>query len=344
MTNIPVAKLTKTESERLLQMEKVLHSRVVGQDEAVVTIAKAMRRARVGINNPNRPIASLMFCGPTGVGKTELTKALATHFFDSEDALVRLDMSEYMEAHTVSKLIGSPPGFVGFDQGGQLTEKVRKNPYCVVLFDEIEKAHPEIFNLMLQIFDDGRLTDSQGRTVRFNESIIILTSNVGAEAIQTLQDKFRKTRYKNQVDTPIYDQLKEKVLEKLKETFRPEFINRLDDIIVFQQLTKEEIQEIASISLKQVRKRLLLGKDIFIEFTEKFKTKLLDEGYDPVYGARPLRRAVTKLLVDPLAEAYLKEIINDGQHILVDFEGRKTIFSTSLLLRPEEGDPRWTEI
>jgi ATP-dependent Clp protease ATP-binding subunit ClpC len=341
MTRIPVAKLTKTESEKLLQMEKVLHSRVVGQDEAVVTIAKAMRRARVGINNPTRPIASLMFCGPTGVGKTELTKALATHFFDSEDALVRLDMSEYMEAHTVSKLIGSPPGFVGFDQGGQLTEKVRKNPYCVVLFDEIEKAHPEIFNLMLQIFDDGRLTDSQGRTVRFNESIIILTSNVGAGAIQELQSDFTKATYTGK---SLYEQLKDKVLEKLKETFRPEFINRLDDIIVFKRLTKYQIEEIAAISLKQIRKRLLTGKNIFLEFTRKFKNKLLDEGYDPVYGARPLRRAVTKLLVDPLAESYLNEKIKDGQHVLVNFDGQKTIFNADLFLWPEEGDWRWNRI
>jgi ATP-dependent Clp protease ATP-binding subunit ClpC len=315
-TNIPVNKLTKSESEKLLQMEETLHGRIIGQDEAVVAVSRAIRRARVGLKNPDRPIASFIFSGPTGVGKTELTKALATYFFGSEEAMVRLDMSEFMERHTVSKLIGSPPGYVGYNEGGQLTEAVRRRPYSGVLFDEIEKAHPDVFNLMLQIFEDGRLTDSTGRTIDFKNTLLILTSNVGSKVIEKGGGGLGFELSEDQSNLH-YNRIRSLVNEELKQYFRPEFLNRLDEIIVFRQLTKLEVAEIAEIMLKEVFERLSL-KGIQLEVTDRFKTRLVDEGYNPSYGARPLRRAVMRLLEDSLAEEVLSEKIQAGDTAVVD--------------------------
>jgi ATP-dependent Clp protease ATP-binding subunit ClpC len=315
-TSIPVNKLTKSESEKLLQMEDTLHSRIIGQDEAVVAVSRAIRRARVGLKSPNRPIASFIFSGPTGVGKTELTKALATYFFGSEEAMVRLDMSEYMERHTVSKLIGSPPGYVGYNEGGQLTEAVRRRPYTVVLFDEIEKAHPDVFNLMLQIFEDGRLTDSKGRTIDFKNTLLIMTSNVGSKVIEKGGGGLGFELGEDQSNSQ-YNRIKTLVNEELKQYFRPEFLNRLDEIIVFRQLTKDEVAEIAEIMLKEVFERIAM-KGIQLEVTDRFKTRLIDEGYNPSYGARPLRRAVMRLLEDSLAEEVLSEKIKAGDTAVVD--------------------------
>jgi ATP-dependent Clp protease ATP-binding subunit ClpC len=315
-TSIPVNKLTKSESEKLLQMEETLHGRIIGQDEAVVAVSRAIRRARVGLKSPNRPIASFIFSGPTGVGKTELTKALATYFFGSEEAMVRLDMSEYMERHTVSKLIGSPPGYVGYNEGGQLTEAVRRRPYTVVLFDEIEKAHPDVFNLMLQIFEDGRLTDSKGRTIDFKNTLLIMTSNVGSKVIEKGGGGLGFELSEDQSSSH-YNRIKSLVNEELKQYFRPEFLNRLDEIIVFRQLTKDEVAQIAEIMLKEVFERISL-KGIQLEVTDRFKTRLIDEGYNPSYGARPLRRAVMRLLEDSLAEEVLSEKIKAGDTAVVD--------------------------
>jgi ATP-dependent Clp protease ATP-binding subunit ClpC len=315
-TSIPVNKLTKSESEKLLQMEETLHSRIIGQDEAVVAVSRAIRRARVGLKNPNRPIASFIFSGPTGVGKTELTKALATYFFGSEEAMVRLDMSEYMERHTVSKLIGSPPGYVGYNEGGQLTEAVRRRPYTVVLFDEVEKAHPDVFNLMLQIFEDGRLTDSKGRIIDFKNTLLIMTSNIGSKVIEKGGGGLGFDLSEDQSSSH-YNRIKSLVNEELKQYFRPEFLNRLDEIIVFRQLTKDEVGQIAEIMLKEVFDRISM-KGIQLEVTDRFKTRLIDEGYNPSYGARPLRRAVMRLLEDSLAEEVLSEKIVAGDTAVVD--------------------------
>jgi ATP-dependent Clp protease ATP-binding subunit ClpC len=315
-TSIPVNKLTKSESEKLLQMEETLHGRIIGQDEAVVAVSRAIRRARVGLKNPNRPIASFIFSGPTGVGKTELTKALATYFFGSEEAMVRLDMSEYMERHTVSKLIGSPPGYVGYNEGGQLTEAVRRRPYTVVLFDEIEKAHPDVFNLLLQIFEDGRLTDSKGRTIDFKNTLLIMTSNIGSKVIEKGGGGLGFELDEDQSNSQ-YTRIKSLVNEELKQYFRPEFLNRLDEIIVFRQLTKDEVAQIAEIMLKEVFERIST-KGIQLEVTDRFKTRLIDEGYNPSYGARPLRRAVMRLLEDSLAERVLSEEIKAGDTAVVD--------------------------
>jgi ATP-dependent Clp protease ATP-binding subunit ClpC len=315
-TSIPVSKLTKSESEKLLQMEEKLHSRIIGQDEAVVAVSRAIRRARVGLKSPDRPIASFIFSGPTGVGKTELTKALSIYFFGSEEAMVRLDMSEYMERHTVSKLIGSPPGYVGYDEGGQLTEAVRRRPYTVVLFDEIEKAHPDVFNLMLQIFEDGRLTDSKGRTIDFKNTLLILTSNVGSKVIEKGGGGLGFEFSEDQSSTH-YNRIKSLVNEELKQYFRPEFLNRLDEIIVFRQLTKDEVGQIAEIMLQEVFERVSM-KGIQLEVTDRFKKRLIEEGYNPSYGARPLRRAVMRMLEDSLAEEVLSEKIKAGDLALVD--------------------------
>jgi ATP-dependent Clp protease ATP-binding subunit ClpC len=315
-TSIPVNKLTRSESEKLLQMEETLHGRIIGQDEAVVAVSRAIRRARVGLKSPNRPIASFIFSGPTGVGKTELTKALAKYFFGSEDAMVRLDMSEYMERHTVSKLIGSPPGYVGYNEGGQLTEAVRRRPYTVVLFDEIEKAHPDVFNLMLQIFEDGRLTDSKGRTIDFKNTLLIMTSNVGSKVIEKGGGGLGFELSEDQSSSH-YNRIKSLVNEELKQYFRPEFLNRLDEIIVFRQLTKDEVAQIAEIMLKEVFERISM-KGIQLEVTDRFKARLIDEGYNPSYGARPLRRAVMRLLEDSLAEEVLSEKIKAGDTAVVD--------------------------
>jgi len=317
-TGIPVNKMTRSESEKLLQMEETLHGRIIGQDEAVVAVSRAIRRARVGLKNPNRPIASFIFSGPTGVGKTELTKALASYFFGSEEAMVRLDMSEYMERHTVSKLIGSPPGYVGYNEGGQLTESVRRRPYTVVLFDEIEKGHPDVFNLLLQILEDGRLTDSKGRTVDFKNTLLILTSNVGSKVIEKGGGGLGFDMSEDQSNSQ-YNRIKSLVNEELKQYFRPEFLNRLDEIIVFRQLTKDEVGEIAEIMLKEVFTRIS-EKGIQLEVTPRFKSFLIDEGYNPIYGARPLRRAVMRLLEDTLSEEFLSEKIKEGDTAVVDID------------------------
>ncbi|WP_019504000.1 ATP-dependent Clp protease ATP-binding subunit [Pleurocapsa sp. PCC 7319] len=317
-TGVPVNKITESESEKLMHMEDTLHQRIIGQEDAVKATSRAIRRARVGLKNPNRPIASFVFSGPTGVGKTELTKALATYFFGSEDAMIRLDMSEYMERHTVSKLIGSPPGYVGYNEGGQLTEAVRRRPYTVVLFDEIEKAHPDIFNMLLQILEDGRLTDAKGRTVDFKNTLLILTSNIGSKVIEKGGGGLGFEFADDQAEAK-YNRIRSLVNEELKSYFRPEFLNRLDEIIVFRQLTKEEVKEISEILLKEVFQRLT-EKEITLEVTEKFKERLVDEGYNPAYGARPLRRAIMRLLEDVLAEEILSGRLNEGDTATVDID------------------------
>jgi len=317
-TSIPVSKLTESESQKLLHMEETLHQRLIGQDEAVSAVSRAIRRARVGLKNPNRPIASFIFSGPTGVGKTELTKALAAYFFGSEEAMIRLDMSEFMERHTVSKLIGSPPGYVGFDEGGQLTEAVRRRPYTVVLFDEIEKAHPDVFNMLLQILEDGRLTDAKGRTVSFKNTLLIMTSNIGSKVIEKGGGGLGFELGEPGEDLQ-YTRIRNLVNEELKQFFRPEFLNRLDEIIVFRQLEREEVRHIADIMLQEVFRRLG-EKGMTIEVTDKFKEHLIEVGYDRNYGARPMRRAVMSLLEDALAEAMLSGVLIEGNHALVDMD------------------------
>jgi len=322
-TGVPVNKLTESESEKLLHMEDTLHQRLIGQEDAVKAVSRAIRRARVGLKNPNRPIASFIFSGPTGVGKTELAKSLASYFFGSEEAMIRLDMSEYMERHTVSKLIGSPPGYVGYNEGGQLTEAVRRRPYTVVLFDEIEKAHPDVFNMLLQILEDGRLTDAKGRTVDFKNTLLILTSNIGSKVIEkgasSIGFEFTENAGESQ-----YNRIKTLVNEELKQYFRPEFLNRLDEIIVFRQLSKPEVSEIAEIMLKEVFGRLT-EKGIVLEVTDRFKDRLITEGYSPSYGARPLRRAIMRLLEDSLAEEILSGRIKDGDTAVVDVDESGTV-------------------
>ncbi len=323
-TGVPVQKLTETESVKLLNMEETLHQRLIGQDEAVKAVSRAIRRARVGLKNPNRPIASFIFSGPTGVGKTELTKSLASYFFGSEEAMIRLDMSEFMERHTVSKLIGSPPGYVGFNEGGQLTEAVRRRPYTVVLFDEVEKAHPDVFNLLLQLLEDGRLTDSKGRTVDFKNTLLIMTSNIGSKVIEKGGGGLGFEFSGDSVEDSQYNRIKSLVNEELKQYFRPEFLNRLDEIIVFRQLSKNEVKEIAEIMLQEVFARLQ-NKGIKLDVTDAFKERLVEEGYNPSYGARPLRRAVMRLLEDSLAEEVLSGRIKDGDKALVDIDDNKKV-------------------
>ncbi|HEY9704693.1 MAG TPA: AAA family ATPase, partial [Allocoleopsis sp.] len=331
-TGIPVNKISESESIKLLNMEQTLHERLIGQHQAIVAVSKAIRRARVGLRNPDRPIASFIFAGPTGVGKTELTKALAAYMFGTEDTMVRLDMSEYMEKHTVAKLIGSPPGYVGYSEGGQLTEAVRGKPYTVVLFDEIEKAHPDVFNLLLQILDDGRLTDSKGRTVNFKNTLIILTSNVGAKIIEKesgIQSKKSNQSYfdinanfltsndSSDLDDELYKRISTLVNEELKKYFRPEFLNRLDEIIIFRHLTRNDITQISEIMIKQLKDRMK-EKEIELEIKQIVKTMLIDQGYDPIYGARPLRRAVMRLLEDNLAQQCLSKPLYPRTKLIVD--------------------------
>ena len=323
-TGVPVQKLTESESVKLLNMEETLHKRLIGQDEAVKAVSKAIRRARVGLKNPNRPIASFIFSGPTGVGKTELTKALAAYFFGSEEAMIRLDMSEFMERHTVSKLIGSPPGYVGFNEGGQLTEAVRRRPYTVVLFDEIEKAHPDVFNLLLQLLEDGRLTDSKGRTVDFKNTLIIMTSNIGSKVIEKGGGGLGFEFSGENAEENQYNRIKSLVNEELKQYFRPEFLNRLDEIIVFRQLNREEVKDIAEIMLKEVFARIG-DKGITLTVSNAFKERLVEEGYNPAYGARPLRRAVMRLLEDSLAEEVLTGRIKEGDCAEVDIDHDKKV-------------------
>lgn len=327
-TGIPVVQLTKEESERLLNMENVLHERVIGQSEAVTAIAKAIRRGRVGLKDPKRPVGSFIFLGPTGVGKTELCKALAEAMFGDENAMLRLDMSEYMEKHTVSKLIGSPPGYVGFEEGGQLTEKVRRKPYSVVLFDEIEKAHPDVFNMLLQILEDGRLTDSQGRTVDFKNTIIIMTSNVGARLITEKQSSLGFNSENENAEKSEKKDIKELVTGELRKVFRPEFLNRVDDIIVFNKLNKDEIKQIAVKMLKTLENRLD-KMNIKISFTDNAISEIADKGFDENYGARPLRRAIQNEIEDPLSEQMLEGKVKDGAVVTCDFADGQFTFTTA---------------
>ena len=323
MTGIPTTKITEGESERLLKLEQVLHERVIGQDQAVVSLSKAIRRARVGLKSPDRPIGSFIFSGPTGVGKTELAKALAEAVFGSEDSMIRVDMSEYMEKHSVSKLIGSPPGYVGYDEGGQLTEIIRKKPYSLILFDEIEKAHPDVFNIMLQILDDGRLTDAKGRYINFKNTIIIMTSNVGASMITTTSRLGFSVAQDEAKDK--YDHLKDTVMEEMKKSFRPEFLNRVDDIIVFSHLSKAEIRQIVDLMLKSLFKRIE-AKNLVIEVTDEVKDYLGEAGYSEAYGARPLRRLIQKKIEDGLAEEILSGKYQDGNKIVLRLKDQKIVF------------------
>ncbi|TCS94235.1 ATP-dependent protease ATP-binding subunit ClpC [Hazenella coriacea] len=313
-TGIPVRKLAEEESERLLNMESILHNRVIGQEEAVKSVSRAIRRARAGLKDPKRPIGSFIFLGPTGVGKTELARALAESMFGEEDAMIRIDMSEYMEKHSTSRLVGSPPGYVGYEEGGQLTEKVRRKPYSVVLFDEIEKAHPEVFNVLLQVLEDGRLTDGKGRTVDFRNTIIIMTSNVGASSIRR-NNRLGFTAGDTSKDE--YENMKQNVMEELKKSFRPEFLNRIDDVIVFHSLKEEHLREIVSLMANELRHRLK-EQDIDFNLSEEAKKHLAKEGFDPTYGARPLRRAIQKHIEDRLSEELLRGNIQRGHVIHID--------------------------
>ncbi|MCY6371589.1 ATP-dependent Clp protease ATP-binding subunit [Clostridium ganghwense] len=322
-TNVPVEKLTETEAERLLKLEEILHKRVVGQDEAVKSISRAVRRARVGLKDPKRPIGSFIFLGPTGVGKTELSKALAEAMFGEENNIIRIDMSEYMEKHAVSRLIGSPPGYVGFEEGGQLTEKVRRNPYSVVLFDEVEKAHPDVFNILLQILEDGILTDGKGKTVNFKNTIIIMTSNIGASTIKK-QKSLGFSVSENESESE-YEKMKENVMEELKRSFRPEFLNRIDDIIVFHSLVEKDLRQIVKFMLREVGNRLR-QQNINIEFDEGTEKILAEQGFDPTYGARPLRRTITKTVEDKLSEEILKGNIKKGDRIIARVKEKKLVF------------------
>ena len=313
-TGIPISKLVESEKEKLLHLEDELHKRVIGQDEAVTAVADAIQRSRAGLADPNRPTASFIFLGPTGVGKTELAKALATYLFDTEDALVRIDMSEYMEKHSVSRLIGAPPGYVGYDEGGQLTESIRRRPYAVVLFDEIEKAHPDVFNIMLQILDDGRVTDSQGHTVDFKNSIIIMTSNIGSQFILDLAG-----------DDSHYDEMRSRVMEAMRTSFRPEFLNRIDEIIIFHALQRSELRQIVQIQVKRLEQRLS-DRKMSLKLSEASLDFLAEVGYDPVFGARPLKRAIQRELETQIAKGILRGEFNDGDTIFVDVENERLAF------------------
>ncbi len=318
-TGIPVMKLVESESQKLLKMEEDLHARIIGQNDAVIAVSRAIRRSRSGLKDPKRPMGSFIFLGPTGIGKTELAKALAAYLYEKESNIVRIDMSEYMERFAVSRLVGAPPGYVGYDEGGQLTEAVRRNPYCVVLLDEIEKAHPEVFNLLLQVLEDGQLTDSQGRTVDFRNTIIVMTSNVGVRPVEL--DKtlgFRDTR--QDVSAPkTYEMMKTRMLDEMKKSFRPEFLNRVDEIIVFQHLKKEEILQIADLYLKRVNEQAV-SMGITIDLSDAVKSLLVDKGYDPNMGARPLRRAVQRYIEDPLSEEMLQGKFHEGDAIMADID------------------------
>jgi len=311
-TGIPVSRMMEGEREKLVHMEERLGNRVVGQNDAVAAVSNAVRRARSGLQDPNRPIGSFIFMGPSGVGKTELAKALAEFIFDDEQAMVRIDMSEYMERHSVSRLIGAPPGYVGYEEGGQLTESVRRRPYSVVLFDEIEKAHPEVFNALLQILDDGRMTDGHGRTVDFKNTIIVMTSNVGSHWIQELGVDQR-------------EEMEKRVMEALRASFKPEFLNRVDDIMIFHNLTPEQLSAIVDIQLRDVLRRLE-EQHVTLELSDAAKALLAREGYDPIYGARPLKRAIQKHVENPLAMEMLQGNFTEGAHIMADVNEGKIVF------------------
>ena len=326
-TGVPVSRMTTEESERLLRLEEVLHKKVVGQHQAVKAVSAAVRRARVGLKDPGKPIGSFIFVGPTGVGKTHLAKALAEALFGEEDAMIRIDMSEYMEKHSVSRLVGSPPGYVGYDEGGQLTEAVRRKPYSVVLFDEIEKAHPDVFNMLLQILDDGRLTDSKGRTVDFKNTVIIMTSNAGATSLKK-QNVLGFAASEVDKDIQEYDRMKEIITEELKRTFRPEFLNRLDEVIVFHGLKEEQVEEIVEIMVKSLEDRMeKIG--VHIKISGDTKKYISKHGFDPVFGARPLERTIRKMIEDQLAEEILKGSVSKDEKIAVEFDGEKLIFNKS---------------
>ena len=317
-TRIPVSKLAQAETAKLLSMKDQLHKRVIGQDESVEVVTRAIRRSRAGLKNPKRPIGSFIFLGPTGVGKTEVARSLAEYLFDDSESMIRIDMSEYMEKYAVSRLVGAPPGYVGYEEGGQLTEAVRRRPYCVVLLDEIEKAHPDVFNLLLQVLEDGRLTDSQGRIVDFKNSVIIMTSNVGASGMQTTTDiGFRSQKSNGEQDQAAYDKMKGKVLEEVKHTFRPEFLNRVDEIVVFHQLNREQIEQIVSLELEKVV-REIKAQEMHLEVVEEAKALLARKGWDPQFGARPLRRAIQREVEDELAEELLKGTFTSGDRILAE--------------------------
>jgi ATP-dependent Clp protease ATP-binding subunit ClpB len=333
-TGIPVSKLLQGEVEKLIQMEDRLRERVVGQDEAVVAVSNAVRAARAGLQDPNRPLGSFLFLGPTGVGKTETARALAEFLFDDESALVRIDMSEYQEKHTVSRLIGAPPGYIGYDEAGQLTEAVRRKPFSVVLFDEVEKAHPEVLNVLLQLLDDGRLTDSQGRLVDFRNTIVIMTSNLGSDAYQ-LGQRFRSEGGVPVLSTPpSSEQVRERVMEAVREHFRPELLNRIDEVVIFGALGLEQINEIVTIQLVGLRKRLAERK-ITLELTQSGQELLAREGFDPVYGARPLKRTIQKEIVQPLAMSLLRGDFRDGDTIVADAEGSKLAFRRAEVTSPQ---------
>jgi len=319
-TGIPVSKMLESEKEKLLQMEERLGVRVIGQRDAVVAVSDAIRRSRAGLSDENRPIGSFIFLGSTGVGKTELARALAEYLFDDDNAIVRIDMSEYTERHSISRLIGSPPGYVGYEEGGQLTEAVRRHPYSVVLLDEIEKAHPEVFNLLLQVLDDGRLTDNKGRTVNFKNTIIIMTSNVGAPHIM---EKSQGITEENR--DQIYESIKMEVMELLRQQLRPEFYNRIDDIIVFHSLSKKEIAEIVDLQFDLIKNKLL-KQGIIISLTDKAKEYLARHGFQPEFGARPIKRLIQKEIINELAKEVLEGKINKNNTIKIDFKGGELIF------------------
>ena len=324
-TGVPVTKMTTEESERLLNLEEILHKRVIGQEQAVEAVANAVRRSRVGLKDPKKPVGSFIFVGPTGVGKTYLAKALAESLFGDEDAMIRIDMSEYMEKHSVSRLIGSPPGYVGYDEGGQLTEAVRRKPYAVILFDEIEKAHPDVFNMLLQILDDGRLTDSKGKTVDFKNAVIIMTSNVGATSIKK-QNVLGFATGKQEIKEE-YEKMKETISEELKRTFRPEFLNRLDEVIVFHSLGEQHVAQIIEIMIKDLEKRLS-KMDVSVVVSDNTKLSIASKGFDPVYGARPLERTIRKMIEDKLAEEILRGNVSKEDKILIDYEDDELVFKT----------------
>jgi ATP-dependent Clp protease ATP-binding subunit ClpC len=322
-TGIPIFRLEEKESEKLLKIEEELHKRVVGQDEAISAIAHAVRRSRAGIKDPKRPIGSFVFLGPTGVGKTLLARALAEFMFGDEDALLQLDMSEYMEKFNVSRLIGAPPGYVGYEEGGQLTERIRRRPYAVILLDEIEKAHPDVFNLLLQVFEEGRLTDSFGRKVDFKNTVIIMTSNVGAELIR----KTGSLGFKTQKEEITYQEMKEKLLEEVKRTFKPEFLNRIDDTIVFRPLVKEDLQRIIEIEIGFVADRLK-EQGISLEISQEAKDFLIEKGFDPIFGARPLKRTIQRFLEDPLASDIISKKFKQDSQVKVSRKNEELIFES----------------
>ena len=326
-TGIPVFKLTEEETEKLLRMEDELHKRIVDQHEALTAVSKAIRRTRAGLKDPKRPSGSFIFLGPSGVGKTELSKALAEFLFGDEDTLIQLDMSEYMEKHTVSRLIGSPPGYVGYEEGGQLTEAVRRKPFSVVLFDEIEKAHPDVFNTLLQILEDGHLTDAQGHTVDFKNTVIIMTSNLGTRDIQKGPGIGFAARPDERMS---YEKMKDRVMEELKRSFRPEFLNRIDEVIVFHSLSREDVKNIVDLMMKRVREQLK-AKDVDIELTDAAKNYLAEKGYDPALGARPLRRTIQRMVEDPLSEKLLWKEFKAGTTIIVDAHDDEIVFEGALV-------------